>query len=242
MISTDWTRLGGDGPDAYVAVPDGPIAGAVVVVPEMFGVNPYSKRMCERLANEGFVALTPDIYWRQGRLHELGYDEDSRQEAFRLMKTLSRDEVLADLSAARAEALARAGGAARSAILGFSLGGHMAVLAATAYAFDVVAVFYPGWTLHGGIPLAEPRPPLDDAPLLAANGTYVLGFNGAEDHLISAEEWSDIGTRLTEAEVAHELVSYPGVGHGFFCDDRPATYVPEAAHDAWPRLLAALSG
>ncbi len=240
MITTEWTRLGHAGPDAYVATPSRP-QGAVVVVPEMFGVNPYARSICDRLAAEGYVAVTPDIYWRQGRLADLGYDEDSRQEGFRLMHTVRRDEVLADIAAARACAVSRAAESARTAILGFSLGGHIALLAATESRFDLAVVFYPGWTLHGGIPLADPRPPLADAARLAANGTYVLGFNGADDHLISPEEWTGVETRLTAAGVPHELIAYPGVGHGFFCDDRPKTYVPEAAADAWPRLLTALA-
>jgi carboxymethylenebutenolidase len=155
------------------------------------------------------------------------------------MQRLDRENVLADVSAALAAATARAGGAG-TAMVGLSMVGHIAVLAATRIRLDLAATFYSGWTLHGGIPLAEPSPPLADAAAIAANGTFVLGFVGGDDFLIPADEWRDIDARLTAEGVAHELISYPGVPHGFCNEDRPDVFDATASADAWQRLFGAL--
>lgn len=114
----------------------------------------------------------------------------------------------------------------------------LSVLAATRLRFDLLGSFYGPWTLHGGAPLSEPNPPLDQAEAIAGFGTEMLGAVGDQDHVISQPEWKQIEERLTEAGVVHELVTYPGRPHRFLCPDRPATYDADA--DVWRRLLTAL--
>lgn len=235
----DWMRLD-SGADAAVAVPDQPARGAVVVCGELFGVTDYVTGILTRLADAGFVAVAPDFYWRNGRRQVIAYDEAGRERGFALMATLSAEEVVADIIAARALALDHAGGAGGTAVLGFSAGGHLSVLAATRLRFDLLGSFYGPWTLHGGAPLSEPNPPLDQAEAIAGFGTEMLGAVGDQDHVISQPEWKQIEERLTEAGVVHELVTYPGRPHGFLCPDRPATYDADADADVWRRLLTAL--
>ena len=238
-ITSDWVRLG-DGPDAYIAAPRGRAPrGAIVTGAEMFGLTGHARGVCERLARAGYVTVAPDFYWRESRLAELGYDDAGRAEGRRLMQGLTRDGVLADVVAARDAALQRAPGGG-TAIVGLSVAGHIAVLAATRIPFGVAVTFYGGWTLDGGIPLAEPDPPLARAESIAAKGTFVLGFVGADDFLISPDEWRRIDERLSAAGVAHELVSYPRVAHGFANGERPDTYSEFASADAWQRVLAVL--
>jgi len=235
QIATEWIRLDG-GPDAYVAVPRGrdPV-GAVVAGAEMFGFTEHARGVCERLARAGYAVVAPDFYWRDTRLPVLAYDDAGRAEGRRLMTGLRRDEVLTDVSAAldAARSLAGRGGAA---VVGLSLVGHIAVLAATRMPLDLVVSFYGGWTLRGGIPLAEP-PPLDEAEAISAS---VLGFVGGRDFLISADEWQAIDERLGDAGVKHELITYTEAAHGFACADRPGTYDEAASTDAWRRTLDAL--
>jgi dienelactone hydrolase/putative intracellular protease/amidase len=231
-------RLGdGEGADAYLAVPAEPV-GSVIVAGEMFGLNDHVRNICDRFARAGYVALAPDFYWRQERLAAPLYDPPGRERGFELMKGLRREEVIADVADARKALSSYPGG---TSITGFSLGGHIAMLSATAFPFEVAAVVYGGWMIDGGIPLAEPSPPLADAAAIAANGTFVLGTVGADDHLFGADEWRRIEERLSAAGVAHDLVGYPGVSHGYFCDARPENYVAAAATDTWRRILNALS-
>ncbi|HEY3089573.1 MAG TPA: dienelactone hydrolase family protein [Jatrophihabitantaceae bacterium] len=235
QISTDWIRLGG-GPDAYVAVPDGrDPAGAVVAGAEMFGFTGHTRAVCDRLAGAGYAVVAPDFYWRDTRRPRLDYDDAGQATARELMTGLRRDDVLADVSAALEEAVARAGRGG-TAVVGLSMVGHIAVLAATRLPLDLAVTFYGGWTVGGGIPLAEP-PPLDDAGKITA---FVLGFVGGRDFLISADEWRAADERLTAAGVRHELVTYPDAAHGFANDERPDTYDATSADDAWRRTLAAL--
>ena len=125
-------------------------------------------------------------------------------------------------------------------MVGLSMAGHIAVLAATRIPLDVAVTFYGGWTLDGGIPLAEPDPPLAHSDAIAANGTFVLGFVGGQDFLVSPDEWRAIEDRLASSGVEHELVVYPDAAHGFACAERPETYDDAATADAWRRVLAVL--
>src|SRR6266581_2225233 len=127
------------------------------------------------------------------------------------------------------------------AMVGLSMAGHIAVLAATRIPLDVAVTFYGGWTLDGGIPLAEPDPPLAHSAAIAANGTFVMGFVGDQDFLVTPDEWQAIDERLTSTGVQHELISYPGAAHGFANEERPETYDKAATDDAWQRVLQVLS-
>ncbi|MEW5354080.1 hypothetical protein E0E62_16745 [Streptomyces sp. 16-176A] len=157
-----------------------------------------------------------------------------------LMRALDRDELVADAAAALSAARAEAGGRG-VAFLGLSMGGHIAMRAATELSFELAVVFYPGWLLNSGFPLVGPVPPLESGDRIAAGGAFVLGFRGGLDHIVPAEEWDQAEQRLTRAAVPHELVTYPGARHGFACSDRPADYDPQAGADAWRKAYAALA-
>lgn len=232
MQSSSWTRLDG-GPSLYVATPHAPSKGSVIVAQEIFGVSAHVREMCDHLAREGFTAIAPDFYWRSGERLEFGYDDAGRASAMEHMRSLTREGVLADLAAARATV------EGKPAIVGFSLGGHIALLAATEAPYVLAVDFYGGWTVDGGVPLATPEPPLASAYAIAAYGTPVMVLAGDRDKLIGDEEWAAIGARLTNYGVSHERVRYPGVHHGFMCADR-ADWDAEAASDAWSRVIGAL--
>jgi len=240
-MAGQWQTLGeAGGVEAYVHRPEGQVRGAVVVCSELYGVNTYARATCAELAQAGYVALAPDYYWRSARRTELGYTPEERETGLALMRALDRDELVADAADALAFARSEAGGQG-VAFLGLSMGGHIAVRAATELRFELAAVFYPGWLLNSGFPLVGPVPPLENSERIAANGVFLLGFRGEEDHIILAEEWEQAEQRLTDAKVPHELVSYPGARHGFACADRPADYDPEAGADAWRRVHEALA-
>ena len=241
LMTGQWQELGErDGIEAYVHRPEGAVRGAVVLCPELYGVTAYVRSICAELAEHGYVTLAPDFYWRQTRRTDLGYSAEEREAGLVLMRALDRDELVADAAQALAAARAAADGHG-VAFLGMSMGGHVAARAATELEFELAALFYPGWLLSPGFPLVGPVAPLETAERVAANGAFLLGFCGELDHIVQPEEWEEAELRLTEAKVPHELITYPGAGHGFACADRPADYNEEAAADAWRRVYQALA-
>ena len=241
-IGTQWVRLA-EGIDVYVAAPEGREAlGGVIVAGEIFGITAHVRDICERLARAGYLVAAPDFYWRQQRGTCLSYDAKGRKTGMRMLRLLRREEVIADVAVVRAHLSAQLGASRAMAIVGVSAGGHIALLAATRLRFALAVSIYGGWMVDGGIPLAEPTPPVADCAALAANGCFFLGIAaGGRDRLITTEQWLRLDALLGVAGVEHELIRYAGARHGFLCAERSATFDAEASADMWRRLLGALA-
>lgn len=238
-VISDWVELG-EGFAGYEARPaDRAVMGSVVVLPELFGLNADIRSVAERLAGLGYAAVVPDIHWRHQPRAALPYGDEGRTRGFELIDKVVREEVLSDIDVAR-QAAARHAPGHGSAVFGVSFGGHLAVLAATRPGFAVAVSVYGGWTVHGGIPVATPQPPMREASLIADNGTFVLGFYGDQDHAIPVSEVKEIEGLLTAATVRHEVVLVPGVKHGFLCEARPADYDEKAADQTWAKVNSVL--
>jgi carboxymethylenebutenolidase len=225
---------------AYLARPSAPGPHPAVLVGfEMFGVTGYVRRVADRIAALGYTALVPDFYHRIGDRIELSTDAAGRERGLELLRGVHRDGVVEDVRAALT-CLRERGDGERAAMVGLSVGGHIAYYAATEVPLDALAVFYPGWLTESTIPLSQPEPTVTRTPALAASGTRVLFLVGDGDHLFTAAQREEIADRLRSAGVRHELVVYPDTPHGFFCDERE-TYRPSAADDAWQRVTALLA-
>ena len=118
----------------------------------------------------------------------------------------------------------RAGGAPRVAVIGLSLGGHVAYLAATAIDIDAVVCAYPGWLAGTEIGLSRPEPTLTLTPGISGR---VLILTGSDDHAVPDADREAIAQALRDAGVDHEVVVYPQIPHGFLCDRRD-TYDADA--------------
>ena len=225
------TVTDGGSMDAYDARPrDDPPAAGVVVAHELFGLTAHVRDVCERLASDGFVALAPDFYHRIDARAELPHDESGRTQGFALLDQLRRDEAIADVGAAIDHL--HAAGASRVGIIGLSLGGHIAYLAATAHPIDAVAALYPGWLTTTDIGLGRPEPTIE---LTRGITGRVLILCGSADHAVPTADLDKIDAQLTNAGIEHEIVTYPDTPHGFLCDRRD-TYRQQAANDAWRRV------
>jgi carboxymethylenebutenolidase len=226
--------LAGDGSmGAYLARPrDAVPSGGVLVAHELFGVTAHIRDVCERLASLGFMALAPDFYHRAAPGAELPHDDSGRERGFALLERLDRDGAIADVAAAVGQL--RSGGASRVALLGLSLGGHIAYLGATACDVDAVAALYPGWLTGTDIPLSRPEPTLALTERIAGR---VLLLCGEADHAVPAADLEQVDAALSRAAISYEIVLYPRTPHGFLCDRRD-TFRAEAAGDAWARLGA----
>lgn len=213
---------------AHVARPTGPGTYPVIVVaPEIFGLSPYIREVTERVAGLGYVAVAPNFYHRD-ESGFLGEDEAGRTRAFELVRGLTRPGVLADVQAA----FAYVGAPAKAGMLGLSSGGHLAYLAAAELGLDATAVFYGGWLTSDFLQLGRPEPTIGLTPKITGKLLYLVGD---QDHAVPREDYEQVGAALIDAGVDHELVVYPGIGHGFFAHNR-GTYRPEIADDAWGRV------
>jgi carboxymethylenebutenolidase len=206
---------------------------AVIVVHEIFGVHEHIRDVCRRLAKEGYFAVAPSLFDRQGDVTKLA----DQKEVMKVVSQVPDGQVLGDLesTAAWVKTSAVADGG-RLGITGFCWGGRIVWLYAAQNAALKAGVAWYGRLTGNQDPL-HPRHPIDVAARLSAP---VLGLYGAEDQGIPAASVEAMRAALaagTPAAKRSEIKVYPGAGHAFFADYRPS-YRADAAADGWTRLLA----
>jgi carboxymethylenebutenolidase len=235
-MSESTTVSTADGPMiVHWAKPSAPAAPhslpGILVFQEAFGVNGHILRVCQRLADEGFVAAAPELFHRAGAGLTMGYEDFPKIRP--IMGALTNQTLLTDIVAAHtALAADPLVDPKRTSAIGFCLGGFAAVLAALNLPLATAVSFY-----GGGMTKARPgmglTPLVDEFARLKC--PTLFGF-GEKDASITAEDVALIRSRLNALHGPHEVVVYPEAGHGFFCEDRPA-YQPQAAQAAWTRTL-----
>ncbi len=225
LTAADGNRLG-----AFRARPAEPTGAGIVILPDVRGLHPFYEELALRFAERGVEAVAIDWFGRTA-------SDADRGEAFEYMPHVSATtwggiatDIGAGVAALRAEDGDRA---APSAIytIGFCMGGRMSYLAGT-LGLGLAGVIGLYGTVVG--PWRNDAPaPVDvasqiDSPVLAIFGGADAGI--PPDHVAAFER------ALDAADVAHEVVSYPGAPHSFF--DRKAAEFAEASADAWSRVLA----
>jgi carboxymethylenebutenolidase len=202
----------------YLAVPDSGGGPGVVVIQEWWGLVPHIKDVCDRFAREGFVAVAPDLYH--------GEPTTEPDEAGKKMMALRLDQTARDLSGAVDE-LVRRTGRDKVGVVGFCMGGGLALVLATQRPDAVAACV----SFYGVVPWPEAQP--DYAKLSAA----VLGHFGTEDASNPPETVRQVEERMRSLGKEVAFYFYEGADHAFFNDDRPEVYDPEAAALAWSRTV-----
>jgi carboxymethylenebutenolidase len=185
-IRTESVKIG-PGLDGYLAHPvlPGNYPGIVVCM-EIFGVTEHMRNIAERLAKRGYITFVPNFYWRARLSADLPHDAQGREEGMHLKDQLHRESVLEDVTTAMTFLRNDENCSGRMGIVGFSLGGHIAYLAATQLNLQAAASFYGGWIVNGGIPLSSPNPPITLTEGMAQRDVRFLGIVGGHDHVISA--------------------------------------------------------
>ena len=216
---------------AYRAQPagKGPFP-TVLVVQEIFGVHEYIRDVCRRLARQGYQAIAPNLFQRQG--DPAGIDSVADILA-KVVSKVPDAQVLADLDATAAWAAANGGDAARLGITGFCWGGRIAWLYAAHNPKLKAGVAWYG-RLTGVASAMTPQHPIDVVDKISAP---VLGLYGAKDQGIPVSDVDDMKADLAKAGKRAEFVVYPDAGHAFHADYRPSYRAADAA-DGWGRLLA----
>ncbi len=224
---------------AYIARPVEPGSYPGVIVGfELFGMTRHIRTIVERLARLGYVVLAPDFYHRTAPGIELDATVDGRARGFELLHQLTREQAISDVRAAMT--YLRREKSAKIGMVGFSVGGHIAYLAATQLDLQATVAFYPGWLSNQDIPLSRPTPTLTLTSGIAKHNGYLLFLVGERDFLIPGEQRETIARELQAARVRHELVTYSDAPHGFFCDERDSFH-QVSADDAWHRMRELLA-
>ena len=126
----------------FVARPDGPAKAAIIVIPEIFGVNAGIREKCEYWASLGYLAAAPDIFWRFAPGVELDPDIDAElEEAFGYFGQYDADLGVQDIEAL-IHWIRKEQGIAKVGLVGFCLGGRMAYLAAARTDIDASVGYY----------------------------------------------------------------------------------------------------
>lgn len=128
---------------AYVARPSAAKAPAVVVIQEIFGVNAGMREITDGLAQQGYLAICPDLFWRLEPGVELtDQTPEGWKDALALMNRFDIDKGVADISATLAHIRRDQGCAGKVGAVGFCLGGLLAFLAATRTDVDAAISYY----------------------------------------------------------------------------------------------------
>lgn len=187
---------------AYRAAPEGTPRAAIIVIQEIFGVNAGIRRKCDTLAEAGYLAIAPDLFWRIQPGIELDPDiPEQMQRALSLMGEFDQDVGIADIEATIRAARSALPPGGKVGVVGYCLGGRLAFM--TAARTDTQAsVGYYAVGIDGL---------LDEARAIAHP---VLLHIPQDDHFVDAATQAKMHDGL-DSHPRVTLIDYPGEDHGF---------------------------
>jgi carboxymethylenebutenolidase len=201
---TSITIAAGDGSgsfEAYVAEPDGTPRAAIVVIQEVFGVNPGIRRKCDSYAEQGYLAIAPDLFWRIEPGVQLDPDiPEQLQAGLDMIGTFDQGKGIEDIEATIKAARSRLGGG-KVGVVGYCLGGRLAFMTATRTDSDASVGYY-GVGIDGL--LGEKH---------AIANPVLLHVAGA-DHFVTPDVQAKMHAGLDDHPKV-TIFDYPGEDHGF---------------------------
>ena len=219
MPEVEFESNGGTAP-GYLAVPESGKGPGVIVLQEWWGLTDDIKRVCDRFAQEGFLALAPDLY--------RGETTEQPDEAQQKLMAMNMDEAEKEMRGAVKYLLDHPKVNGQVGSVGFCAGGGLSVWAAASNPQIGAAVTYYYVMPHG-----KPDFSKIDAP--------VLGHFGTKDEFVSEEDAKALQAELQEAGVEAAFEFYEGGGHAFAnSHNRLGTYDEGHAKKAWERTTSFL--
>jgi carboxymethylenebutenolidase len=211
--------------NAYLALPESGRGPGLVLLQEIFGVNRYIREIADRYAEEGYVTIAPDLFWRIQPGIELGYSEAEITAAFDFRSRFDPDQAIKDVADTIRALRAMPECNGKIGALGFCLGGMLAYLTAARCNIDVAVSYY-------GVGI-ETR--LNETGAMRC--PMVLHFGESDERVPAAAR--DAVTAAFKERDDVEIYLYPGAGHGFNNPMRP-TYDRFAASLAHSRTIGVL--
>ncbi|KKI18824.1 dienelactone hydrolase family protein [Sphingomonas sp. Ag1] len=199
----DITALNNEGSfKAYRADPSGTPTAAIIVIQEVFGVNPGIRQKCDRLAEQGYLAIAPDLFWRIAPGVELNPDiPEELQRGLDLFGQFDQDAGIRDIEATIHATRSLLGGTGKIGAVGYCLGGRLAFMTACRTDIDASVGYY-GVGIDG---LLGEKHAIANPVLL-----HIAGEDGFVDKATQQKmhEGLDDHPKVT-------LYDYPGEDHGF---------------------------
>jgi carboxymethylenebutenolidase len=201
-------------------------APVVIVIQEIFGLSDWIRGVADQLAEDGFIAVAPDLICGKGLNGGCTDSIPSRDDVVKAVRSLTPDEVLTRLNAVRDYALKIPAGNKKVATVGYCWGGMTSFAYATKQPGLNAAVVY-----YGTSP---------ETAALANIKAPVLGLYGGDDARVNATI-EPASAEMKKLNKTYEVEIYPGAGHGFLRaqSGRDGANL-KATQAAWPRTLAFL--
>lgn len=223
-------KVGDDELPVYRAQPKGKTdLPVILVISEIFGVHEHIADVARRFANQGYLALAPELFFRQGDPKSYTTVAETMRQ---VVAKVPDEQVMNDLDACAAWAAKNNGNAGKLGITGFCWGGRITWLYSAHNPKVKAGVAWYGRLTSDVTPLT-PKHPLDLAETLKVP---VLGLYGAKDAGIPLDSVNRMKEALAKGKSRSEIVVYPDSGHAFHADYRPS-YVEADAKDGWKRCL-----
>jgi carboxymethylenebutenolidase len=207
----------------YLSTPASGSGPGIIVLQEIFGVSAHIRSVVDRWAEEGYVALAPDLFWRLKPGVDLGFSAEDVKTARELGGRFDVDQGVRDIGDAIATLRARPEFKGKVGVVGYCLGGRLAFLAAARLGVDA-AVSYYGTRMEGH---------LDEAKSIRCP---IMFHFGGKDRAVSAQTRDKLRAELSAHDHA-EFYVYAEAGHAFNNDRRVEAYDPFAAQLARSRSI-----
>ena len=211
IMAAQWIEISGSDGDrfkGYLAIPAAGAGPGILILQEIFGVNRSIREIVEYYAEEGYVALAPDLFWRIEAGLQLGYSEADIQKAMTYYQRFDVDQSIKDCADAVKTLRARGECTGKIGVLGFCLGGALAYLVAARSDIDCAVSYY-------GVGIEQQ---LDEVSQIKC--PMVFHFGELDRHL-PAETRDQIKAAFADRNDV-EFYLYPGCGHGFASHERPS--------------------
>jgi len=198
---------------------------AVVVIQHQYGVDKFMEEMTERFAGEGFFAVCPDLYHRDGP--DCKDDGPTRRGRARDLNIIK--DINATVATLKSNKIVDS---RRVAILGFCMGGRVAYLMAAASTdFKAAITWYGGSCFRRW---GEGPTPFERTAQISCP---IQGHFGETDQNPTLEDMAKLDAELTKHGKAHDFYVYKDTGHSFMDPHHPDKYVAQSDRESWTRAM-----